>query len=91
MNPLLLTLALLNGADSALTSHVIARGGREALLPSQSPIVLGAICVGETGAEAWGLTKLAVSHPKAAKVVGWALVGVRAGIVASNLHQAARR
>ena len=87
MKPLLITLALLNGADSVTTSRALAAGGREVLIPSQQPIVIGSVIVAETAVEAYGLTRLTLTHPKMANVLGWSLVAARGVVVASNLRQ----
>jgi hypothetical protein len=87
MTHLLLTLNILLGADAATTHGILSRGGREVLLPTQNVWAIDGIVAAEGVGMSYGLSKLAVEHPKLAKGLTWTLIGVRGAIVASNLRQ----
>lgn len=87
MKPLVITLALLHGADAATTQSIINSGGHEALLPTQNVVAIDSIVAGEATTEIVALTRLRRDHPKLALALGWSLVGIRGAIVASNVRQ----
>ena len=88
MRPLLLTYALLCGADAASTHVMLNRGGQELWLPTQNPWAIDAIVGGQAVAAGLMLSWLDKhEHPKAARIIGWSIVGVRAVVVAHNLGQ----
>jgi hypothetical protein len=78
------------GGDTATTVHILRTGGVETWLPTQNPAAAGAIAGGTCVAGMHGVSKLAETHPKAAKVVGWSLVAFRGSIVYHNLDQIRR-
>lgn len=84
MKPLLLILNLTLGADAASTHYALNHGAHELIL-SQNPWKTDAIVASEAAGLNWLLLK--ARNKKAAKIIGWAFVGVRGAIVASNLRQ----
>lgn len=90
MKPLLLTYALLCGADSATTYIALAHGGREVWLPTQNPYVIHATTAAQYAVFAWSLQDLNKQHPKLARVVGWSVAAVRGVAVAYNVRQVLR-
>lgn len=89
MKPLILTFVLSCGADAALTHRGLATGTqRELLLPSQHPYATDAMIAAQAAGGSWALLWLdRHKHPKAARIVGWTLTGLRLGAVAWGLHQ----
>lgn len=87
MKPLLVVLALSHGADLGTTLVGLSHGAHEIVLPTQSPIAISVIVGAELGVECYGLSQLAKSHPRAAKVIGWSIVGFRTTIAVHNMQQ----
>jgi hypothetical protein len=84
---LLVVWGLTCGGDALTTNYIMRTGGREAWLPTQNPAVATTIAGGTCAAGLVGVSQLAKEHPKAAKFIGWTIVGVRGSIVVSNLNQ----
>jgi hypothetical protein len=80
VTPFLLWLNVAIAGDAASTHAVLAHGGREAGIFrfTQNPWVLDGLQGGVAASETLGLRKLRVDHPKAARVLGWTLVGLKA-------------
>jgi hypothetical protein len=87
MKPLLVVWGLTCAGDPITTHHILTHGGREAWLPTQSPVLATSISAGTCVAGLVSIAHLAKDHPKAAKIVGWTLVGLRGSVVLSNIHQ----
>lgn len=82
------TFAGVIALDGVTTHIVLARGGREALLPTQNLLVIDATLVGQAAFIDWAARKVrALGYPKAATVFQWSLIAVRGSIVASNIRQ----
>lgn len=89
MKPLILTLALLRGADAVTTVDLAHRyGGREAnpFMP-QNPEAIAALIGVETAIQIYTLVRLEKEHPRLAKIIGWASIGVEAWVVRHNIQQ----
>lgn len=86
MKPLLLSLALLNGADSAITHVALDRGLHEVVL-SQSPYVNHALLGGVTAAEWYALKE----KRRLNTVLVVALIAVRGAVVVNNVNQLRRQ
>jgi hypothetical protein len=89
MNPLLLTLALLHGADITLTNYGISKqGGHEAspFLP-KNQIGLTAVVTAESVGQIYFLHAVSKNHPKAAKVMSLIAIGAEGFIVYHNAKQ----
>jgi len=91
MKPLLLALNLVCGGDAVTTHVALAHGAAEVLLPSQRPWMTTMMIAGESAGMSLGLSWLdRRHHPKAARVLGWTVVGIRGAVVLSNLRQLAK-
>jgi len=88
VNPLLLTLAMLHGADLGTTQVVLSQGGteRNPFVPQNrtANLVVGSAA---SVADILILYKLGVHHPKLAKVLTVAAIGVEGWAVAHNATQ----
>ncbi len=88
MTPLLLTLALLHGADLGMTLDLLHRGASEANpFLSQRASVTTALVASETTFQMYGLHKVSLHHPKLAKILLLASISVEGAIVAHNAQQ----
>jgi len=91
MNPLLLTLAILHGADVATTQVVLKQGGIELnpVVPQQraANLLVGSAA---SAADVWILHKLSAKHPKLAKAIAFTAIGVEGWAVAHNATQIQR-
>lgn len=87
MTELILTLALLRGADATTSCMAFARGGHEQnpLMPSScaGQIILQGTAL---GVEAWALSALAPQHPRLTKVLGVVSIGIEGATVTINLR-----
>jgi hypothetical protein len=90
MKTLLIVWGLTCTGDPLTTHQILTHGGREVWLPTQNPSAATAISGGTCVAGMVGISGLARDHPKAAKIIGWSLVGLRGSIVASNTMQIVR-
>ena len=88
MGPLLLTLAMLHGADLGTTQVVLAQGGQERnpFVPQAraANLVVGSLA---SVADIWILHKLGAHHPKLAKTLTFIAIGVEGSAVAHNATQ----
>jgi hypothetical protein len=88
MGPLLLTLAILHGADVTTTQVVLAQGGteRNPFVPQNrsANLLVGSAA---SAADVWILHTLGTHHPKLAKVITIAAIGVEGWAVAHNATQ----
>lgn len=88
MNPILLTLALLHGVDVASTNVILRQGGVEKnpLMPQQPAwnLTIGAAA---SAGNLWVIHKIEKHHPKLAKTIGLAAIGIEGAVVAHNLTQ----
>jgi hypothetical protein len=75
------------GADATTTHIGLVAGQTRELILTQSPWTNDAILGGEAIAWTWGLRKLARTHPRAARLVGWSMVAARGIIVAHNVGE----
>lgn len=87
MKPLLLTLNLLIGADSATTHIGLRMGAQELFLPTQNPAFVHVISAGQAVSLTWTLARWEKRHPKLVRWIGWTVVGIRAGAVVNNIYQ----
>lgn len=87
MKTMLVVLALSHGADLGSTLVGLKHGAHEIVLPTQSPVAISVIVGAELGVESYGLLKLSREHPRAAKVIGWSIVGFRTTIAIHNVNQ----
>lgn len=90
MKELLFALNAVLAADAASTHAVLARGGREVMMPSQNPYVIHGLVAGQAVGLTWGLRQAERSHPKGARIVGWTIVALRAAVVVHNVNQLRR-
>lgn len=90
MKPLLIVFGLTCAGDPITTHHILTHGGTEVWLPTQNPAAASAISAGTCIAGLVSLHGLSKDHPKAARILGWTLVGLRGSIVASNVTQIRR-
>jgi hypothetical protein len=91
MNPILLTLALLHGADLASTQVVLHQGGseRNPLMPQAASWNL-AIGSAASAGDIWLLHRIGRSHPRLATVIGIAAIGAEGFAVVHNVRQVKR-
>ena len=88
MKPFVLVLNLLCAGDAATTHVALSRGATEWVLPTQSPWMSTALIAGEAGGLSGALVWLdRRQHPKAARALAIAAIGIRAAVIANNLHQ----
>jgi hypothetical protein len=89
---LLVSLVAVHAGD-AITTHVgLASGRAQEVIMTQQGVMNDAIIGAELLAESAGLTWLVrQGHPKAARILGWTIVGLRGSVVAWNTRQLARR
>ena len=87
MNPLILTLAILHSGDAITTGTALSRGGveRNPVLP-QSPSWNMALQASETAGELYLLKRLNQRHPKIAKGLAVAAIGVEGFAVIHNIR-----
>lgn len=87
MKPLLLTWWLICGADATTTHMGMARGYEERWLPASNPWVVDGMVAGQAALGTFAVRRLNRTHPRAARVLGWTLVGVRMFAVVHNVGQ----
>ena len=87
MKILLFGVWLSLSGDATSTTIAIHRGAKEALIPSQNVYVIDGIIAAEGGGMTAGLLRLNREHPKAAKIIGWSIVAMRAYVVEHNVEQ----
>jgi hypothetical protein len=73
------------GADAASTHYALARGGHEAVL-TQNRYVNTAIIGSAAAVGAYGSTRWAKRHPRAAALLSVGVAGLRIGIAARNVR-----
>lgn len=83
----LVALALARSLDAGTTCTALARGGVEGnpILPSSCRVAVG-VQAGLTVGQDFGLTKLAVKHPKLAQIIAWSTVSVESYAGWHNAH-----
>ena len=81
----------LSGDASTTTYGINHRLVVEALIPSQNVYVIDGILAAEGGGMTAGLLRLNREHPKAAKIIGWSIVAMRAYVVEHNVEQLRKR
>jgi hypothetical protein len=92
MKTILLGVWLSFGSDAAATHYAITqRAAREVLIPTQSPWALDGIVAGEAALTSLGLYHLNHNHPKAAKLIGWSIIGLRSVVVYHNVNELRKR
>lgn len=87
MKELFVTLAILHGADAALTCTALARGAREAnpLLP-QRPVANLALKSGFVALSMVAIHKLEATHPKLARGLAAVSIGVESYAIGHNVR-----
>lgn len=86
IGPILLSLALLRGADAVTTVQGFRRGyGDVSGFDAQSALLNQAIGAGAQIGGVWWLDRH--DHPKAARMLGWIAIGVEGWTVARNARR----
>jgi len=85
----LVTLAALRATDAATTLDLASRYGGRELNPfmPQNPKLIAALLAGETAAQSWALIKIGASHPRVARVIAWASIGLEGYVIVHNAKQ----
>lgn len=87
MKALLIVWGLTCGGDAGTTAYILRTGGVETWLPTQNPAIAATVAGGTCVAGIPGIERLSKVHPRAAKIIGWSVVTLRASIVAHNAEQ----
>jgi len=85
MKTWLIILAIYHGADAATTDLALARGAREAVTPSQHPLVLNLVDAGEAAYEIACVRRLEARHPTWARALLVAALTGQSFAVTHNL------
>jgi hypothetical protein len=84
---MLIVLNLTFGADATTTHYALKHNGTEVIIPSQNPFVVDSFVGAESLSTSIMLVKLNKNHPKAAKLIGWSIIGARGFVVYHNINE----
>jgi 3-polyprenyl-4-hydroxybenzoate decarboxylase len=87
MKIMLIVLNLTFGADATTTHYALKHNGTEVIIPSQNPFVVDGAVAAESLSTSLMLIKINKNHPKAAKLIGWSIIGARGFVVAHNINE----
>jgi hypothetical protein len=87
MKIMLIVLNLTFGADATTTHYALKHNGTEVIIPSQNPFIIDGAVAAESLSTSLMLAKLNKNHPKAAKLIGWSIIGARGFVVYHNVNE----
>jgi hypothetical protein len=87
MKIMLIVLNLTFGADATTTHYALKHNGTEVIIPSQNPFIVDGFVGAESFSTSIMLNKLGKNHPKAAKLIGWSIIGARGFVVYHNINE----